>query len=120
MTKIIEDAVSGLDKVSAVYATSSEGISFVNLEFMQNADVNLAVQDAQRKVNEITYKLPGDAKTPTVTKFALDERPVIRMGATSSMSSREFYQFLKAEVGFCLSGIGKIPGLTSNLSRPSV
>lgn len=108
VTKIIEDAVSGLDKVSAVYATSSEGVSFVNLEFMQNADVNLAVQDAQRKVNEIAYQLPGDAKTPTVTKFALDERPVIRMGATSSMPSREFYQFLKDRIQ---SQLSRLPGV---------
>jgi len=57
VTKVIEDAVSGLDKVSAVYATSSEGVSFVSIEFQQEADVNLALQDAQRKVNETAYLL---------------------------------------------------------------
>ncbi|MGA7159848.1 MAG: efflux RND transporter permease subunit [Bacteroidota bacterium] len=108
VTKIIEDAVSGIDKVSAVYSTSSEGLSFVNIEFLQSADVNVALQDAQRKVNEVAFTLPEGAKTPTVTKFALDELPVMRMGATSSMPSREFYQLLKDRVQPRLS---KVPGV---------
>ncbi len=108
VTKLIEDAVSGIDKVSAVYSTSSEGISFVNIEFLQSADVNIALQDAQRKVNEVAFRLPDGAKTPTITKFAIDERPVIRMGATSNMPSREFYQLLKDRIQ---PEISKLPGV---------
>jgi HAE1 family hydrophobic/amphiphilic exporter-1 len=98
VTKVIEDAVSGLDKISAVYSTSSEGVSFVNIEFLQSADINIALQDAQRKVNEVAFSLPEGAKTPTITKFAIDERPVLRIGVTSSMPSREFYQLLKDKI----------------------
>ncbi len=112
VTKVIEDAVSGIDKVSAVYATSSEGVSFVNIEFLQSADVNVALQDAQRKVNEVAFGLPEGAKTPTVTKFALDELPVLRMGATSSMPSREFYQLLKDRVQPRLSKVAGVAQIT--------
>src|SRR5512135_3076720 len=98
VSKVIEDAVSGLDKVSAVNTTSSEGVSFVSIEFDQSADVNIALQDAQRKVNEVVASLPTGSKTPTVTKFALDEIPVLRMGVTSSMPSRQFYQLLKDRI----------------------
>ena len=83
VSKIIEDAVSGLDKISSVNASSAEGVSFVTIEFLQSADVNLALQDAQRKVNEVVSKLPSGAKAPTISKFAIDERPIIRMGATA-------------------------------------
>ena len=112
VTKVIEDAVSGLDKVSAVYSTSSEGVSFVNIEFLQSADVNLALQDAQRKVNEIAFRLPNGAKTPTITKFALDERPVIRMGVTSSIPSRDFYQILKDRIQPRLSKLAGVAQVT--------
>jgi len=108
VSKVIEDAVSGLDKVSGVYTTSAEGVSVVSIEFLQSADVNLSAQDAERKVNEIVFLLPAGTKTPTVTKFALDERPVIRMGVSSSMASREFYQLLKDRVQPQLS---RIPGV---------
>ncbi len=112
VTKVIEDAVSGLDKVSAVYATSSEGVSFVNIEFLQSAEVNLALQDAQRKVNEVAFKLPAGSKTPTITKFAIDERPILRMGATSTMATREFYQLLKDRIQPRISKLAGVAQVT--------
>jgi len=111
VTKIIEDAVSGIDKVGTVYATSSEGVSFVSIEFSMTANINVALQDAQRKISEVSSRLPSTAKTPTVTKFALDELPVLRMGATANMESREFYQLLKDKIQpriAKLAGIGQI------------
>ena len=111
VTKVIEDGVSGIDKVANVYATSQEGVSFVSLEFTMSADVNTALQDAQRKINEIVSQLPSDAKTPTLTKFALDELPVLRVGATANISSKEFYQMLKDRIQpelAKLAGVGQI------------
>jgi HAE1 family hydrophobic/amphiphilic exporter-1 len=111
VTKVIEDAVSGIDKISSVYGTSSEGLSIVSLEFVMSADINTALQDAQRKVNEVESKLPLDVKAPTLTKFALDEFPVLRMGVTSNMPSRDFYQMVKDRIEprlAKLSGVGQI------------
>lgn len=95
VTKPIEDAVAGIDKVSAVRATSAEGRSTVTVEMKQGANIDLALQDAQRRVNGAQMLLPKDARTPIISKFALDEIPVVRMGATSNMPAREFYQFVK-------------------------
>ncbi|MBI1808225.1 MAG: efflux RND transporter permease subunit [Ignavibacteria bacterium] len=108
ITKLIEDAVSGIDKVSTVYGTSQEGLSIVSLEFQMSADINIALQDAQRKVNEVTSQLPDGAKNPTLTKFALDEFPVLRMGVTANMPSREFYQMIKDRV---LPRLAKLAGV---------
>ena len=112
VSKVIEDAVSGLDKVSAVNTTSSEGVSFVSIEFDQSADVNTALQDAQRKVSEVVALLPAGTKTPTITKFALDEIPVLRMGVTSSMPSRAFYQLLKDRIQPRLSKLEGVAQVT--------
>ncbi len=111
VTKLVEDAVSGIDKISTVFSTSAEGVSFVSIEFTMSANVNAALQDVQRKVNEISARLPDGAKTPTVSKFALDEMPVLRMGVTSTMPSREFYQLVKDKIQPRLAkiaGVGQI------------
>jgi HAE1 family hydrophobic/amphiphilic exporter-1 len=111
VTKVIEDAVSGIDKISTVYGTSQEGMSLVSLEFEMSADINTALQDVQRKVNEVGSQLPTDAKTPTIAKFALDELPVLRMGVTANMPSRDFFQLLKDQIQPRLSklaGVGQI------------
>ncbi len=111
VTKVVEDAVSGIDKISTVRSSSREGVSFVQIEFDLSADVNTALQDAQRKVNEVLNLLPKDADPPVITKFALDELPVLRMGVTSTMGSREFFQFVKDRIQPRLSklaGVGQI------------
>ncbi len=111
VTKVIEDAVSGIDKVSTVYASSQEGMSLVSLEFQMSADINVVLQDVQRKVNEVSSEFPADVKTPRISKFALDELPVLRMGVTAKMPSREFYQLLKDQIQPRLSklaGVGQI------------
>jgi hydrophobic/amphiphilic exporter-1 (mainly G- bacteria), HAE1 family len=111
VTKPIEDAISTLDQIDAVTSTSSEGISFVTVTFAQAADVDIELQNAQRRVNAITSTLPSDAKTPTISKFALDEIPVLRMGLTSILPSRDFYQFIIDRIQPRLSkiaGVGQI------------
>jgi HAE1 family hydrophobic/amphiphilic exporter-1 len=111
VTKVIEDAVSGMDKVSEVRSTSQEGISFVIVELLQSANTDFALQDAQRKVNQVQTTLPDGIKTPTISKIALDEVPVLRMGVSANMDSKTFYQFIKDKIQPQLSrvpGVGQI------------
>ena len=108
VTKVIEDAVSGIDKIDDVRATSFEGMSLVIIEFKQDADIDVVVQDASRKVNAILSQLPTDAKQPTVSKIAIDETPVLRMGVTSTMEARVFYQFMKDRIQPRLSKIAGV------------
>jgi HAE1 family hydrophobic/amphiphilic exporter-1 len=112
VTKLIEDAVSGIDKVETITATSSEGVSFVVIQFLQTAKTDIALQDAQRKVNEIIPRLPDDSKTPVLSKIALDEFPVLRMGVTSTMPSREFYQAVKDKIQPRLARISGVSQIT--------
>lgn len=111
VTKVIEDAVSGMDKVSEVRSTSQEGISFVIVELLQSANTDFALQDAQRKVNQVQATLPDGIKTPTISKIALDEVPILRMGVSANMDSKTFYQFIKDKIQPQLSrvpGVGQI------------
>ncbi|GAB1430202.1 efflux RND transporter permease subunit [Ignavibacteria bacterium] len=112
VTKVIEDAVSGLDKVSTIRSTSYEGRSLVMVELQQSAKVDIAAQDANRKVNAAQILLPKDSRAPVISKIALDEIPVIRMGATSSLPSRELYQFVKDKVQPELSKLDGVSQIT--------
>jgi len=111
VTKPIEDAVYGLDRISSVRSTSSEGVSLVIVELEQSANIDFSLQDAQRKVNQIVSTLPKDVKAPIISKIALDEIPILRMGVTSTLPTREFYQFLKDHVQPRISrvaGVGQV------------
>ena len=111
VTKIIEDALSGMDKISEIRSQSFEGVSFVIVELLQSANPDIALQEAQRKIGEVLSKLPSGAKSPTVSKIALDEIPVIRSGVTSNLPPKEFNTFLKEQIKPQLSkvsGVGQI------------
>ncbi|HEX3073814.1 MAG TPA: efflux RND transporter permease subunit, partial [Ignavibacteriales bacterium] len=45
ISKPIEDAASNVDKIKRVYASSSEGVSFVWVEFLYNSDADIALQN---------------------------------------------------------------------------
>lgn len=111
VTRPVEEAVSALEKIVTVSSTSSEGVSVVTVEFANDADIDKSLQDAQRKVNEIRNLFPDDAKEPVISKFALDEVPVLRLGATSSLPDARFYQLLKDKIKPQLSsvaGVGQV------------
>jgi hydrophobic/amphiphilic exporter-1 (mainly G- bacteria), HAE1 family len=111
ISKVIEDAVSTMDQVKNVYATSREGVSVVSIEFVTSADINQALPDAQRKVNEVRSRLPDGIKEPVISKFAIDELPVLRLGVTAGMPGPVFAQFLKDNIQPSLAklaGVGQI------------
>ncbi|MEI6756901.1 MAG: efflux RND transporter permease subunit [Chlorobium sp.] len=111
LTKPVEEAVSAIEKISAITSTSTEGLSVVSIEFSNSADIEKALQDAQRKINEVSDRFPDEAKAPVITRFALDEVPVLRIGVTSSLPDTDFYRMLKDDVKPLLSsvaGVGQV------------
>ncbi len=111
VSKVIEDAVSTIDKVKNIFSSSYEGVSFVSLEFTNSANVNIALQDTQRKVNETVGGLPLGVEPPVISKFSLMELPVLRLGASSTLPPREFYLRLRDQIVPRLSklaGVGQI------------
>lgn len=111
VTRVVEDAVSSLEKISNIYAYSFEGLSNISIEFTYGADADKAMQDVQRKVNGILLNLPRDIRTPVVQKWSFEDMPVLQMGVTSDMPSREFTQFLKDQIKPAFSrldGVGQV------------
>lgn len=98
VTKEIEDAVTNVENIKKVTGWSLESISFLVVEFNQSAEADIALQEVQRRVNETTALLPDGAEIPVVSKFSINEMPILRIGAVSNISDKEFYQFIKETV----------------------
>jgi HAE1 family hydrophobic/amphiphilic exporter-1 len=111
ITKTIEDAVSGVNNVDYVSSSSQEGTSTVSINFLSSADIDVAAQDVQTKINQIISTLPDGATTPSIMKISADDMPVMRIGATSNMESWKFYQFLDDQIKPQLNkvkGVGQV------------
>lgn len=105
VTTKIEDAVSALEGVKNITSTSQEGISIVNIELTYDADVDKALQDAQRKVNNIVGQLPDQVNQPSVDQFSLDDLPIMRLGVSSEMDVNEFNDLVENDIKEKLSRI---------------
>ncbi|MEI9910586.1 MAG: efflux RND transporter permease subunit [Bacteroidota bacterium] len=90
----MENAIATLENLESTQAISQEGVSVVIATLLNGANVDNALQEAQRKVNAITSTLPDDAKEPGLGKFSFDELPIMRIGATSDMDERAFTTLL--------------------------
>lgn len=98
VSKVIEDALSGIDNVVSIRTTSLENVSFVMVEMTNDANLDISIQDANRKISEVISKLPSDSKAPVVSKIGVDELPVLRVAMTADLSSRDLTQLLKDKI----------------------
>src|SRR5699024_4036767 len=94
VTKMIEDAVASMEHIKKMDATSYESLSVIIVTLNRGTDVDIALNDAQRKVKVILSDLPDDAETPTLAIFSLDDLPLLTMSATSDMPEAEFYDLV--------------------------
>lgn len=99
VAKPLEDALSGLENISEVTTFSMDNASIVLLEFKASTDIDMALEDAQRKVNNILNDLPEGAKTPTLAKIDPNASPVLQVSAIAkNMDDREFMELMDKQL----------------------
>ena len=111
ITKPLEEAVASVEKVKRITTSSNPDFSLINIEFIYGAEVEQSFQEVQRKVNEVVDRLPSQAKKPVVSKFNINEVPVIKAAASAAMGNDELSALLKNQIKPQLArlrGMGKI------------
>ncbi|MGF1925651.1 MAG: efflux RND transporter permease subunit, partial [Bacteroidia bacterium] len=105
VTKKIEDAVSSMENIKKINAVSFESLSTVTITLTDKANIDVALNDAQRKVNAILSQLPEDVRTPSLSKFSLDDMPVITMSASANMDDVTFYDLIDKRIAPVISRV---------------
>jgi len=108
VTKKIEDAVSSLEKLDNIRSSSLEGNSKVIVEFKSDVDMNQAMQDAQQKVDGIASDLPEDAKNPEISKFSVDEAPIMKMSVSAKTDNRQLFEIVDQRIVPLLSKLSGV------------
>lgn len=108
VTKKIEDAVSSMENIKKINAVSFESLSVVTITLTDKAQIDNALNDAQRKVNAILSSLPTDVKTPSLSKFSLDDLPVITMSASAKMDDISFYDLIDKRIAPVVSRVSGV------------
>lgn len=98
VSKKIEDAVSSLENIKKIQSNSYEGVSVVIITLNNEANVDVVLNDAQRKVNSIRAELPDAVKEPSISKFSLSDIPIITMGITGKLTETELYDLIDQKI----------------------
>ncbi|HLP53893.1 MAG TPA: efflux RND transporter permease subunit [Fluviicola sp.] len=99
ISKPMEDQLSGLEDISEVTSFSLDNASLVMLEFKNSADIDEAMENAQRKVNQLAGKLPDGAQTPAISKIEPNAAPVLQVSAIATkMDDRAFMELMDQQL----------------------
>jgi HAE1 family hydrophobic/amphiphilic exporter-1 len=98
ITQPIQDAVAGIANVDVLQSSSAEGRSQVTITFTDNADVDTAAIDVQRRVGAIAGQMPADADTPSVLKIDPSQSPVMFLTFSGGLPLDQLFQFAKDRI----------------------
>ncbi len=87
---IVEDALMSIQGVKTVKSTSENSAGSVSVEFELSRDIDLAVQDVQAKLAQITQRLPKAAKSPTISKTNPEDQPIMYLSVNSEQHSLQY------------------------------
>ncbi|KAA3632966.1 MAG: AcrB/AcrD/AcrF family protein, partial [Proteobacteria bacterium] len=87
ITRPLEQELANVDRVKQMTSTSADGVSSISLEFEEDTDMGLAVDQVKEKVG-LVRNLPPTAETPEINRVVRYE-PVARVVVTGPSSIRE-------------------------------
>ena len=95
VSRKIEDALSNLEGVDYLETKSMPNASVIIANLKYGTDLNIAMQDAQRYIDNIRKDLPAGILSPVMSKVSPNDLPIISISATSNLPATEFYQKMK-------------------------
>lgn len=98
VTKKIEDAISGLENIDDITSKSLENASLVIVNFKNGTDLDLSMQEAQRKIDNIKRNLPAEVQSPTMSKISPNDQPIMQVSVTANISDRVLYNMMETEI----------------------
>lgn len=92
VSRKIEDALSNLEGMDYLITKSLPNASVIIANLDYGTDLDQAMQDAQRYIDNIRTDLPDDILSPVMSKVSPNDLPIMSISATSSLPAPVFYQ----------------------------
>ena len=86
LTKVLENALNGVEDLKDLTSQSKENISLLTLEFEYGVDIEEATNNVRDKLDLVNSSLPDGATMPVIFKFSADDMPVMMLSATADVS----------------------------------
>jgi hydrophobe/amphiphile efflux-1 (HAE1) family protein len=110
---IIEDAVMGIEGLSSVSSSVSQGVANITCNFEINHDVDVALQEVQNRITQSSNLLPTALYPPVITKTNPEDQPIMWVMVTADSTVPLYQQMIYARNTLkdqlsTISGVGNI------------
>lgn len=113
VTKVIEDAVSGVEGVTSVESSSGNSTSGITVFVSSSADIAVVESDIKEAVDQIQDNLPEQAMEPIIRAMESSMKPVVIVGVSSNqLNSGELRQLVADEIEPILSRVSGVASST--------
>lgn len=111
ITEPLEESINGIPGIRSIQSISSDGTSYITVEFNIDVALETAANDVRNKVSEAMRRLPAEVDPPVVTKADADAQPIF--GVTLESETRDIINLSEyAEVNF-KERLQTVPGVSS-------
>lgn len=86
LTKLLENALNGVENLKNLGSQSKENISLLTLEFQYGTDIDEATNNVRDKLDMVNSNLPDGVSVPVIFKFSMDDMPIMFLSATARES----------------------------------
>lgn len=113
ITKVIEEAMSGVNGVETMTSSTHQGSSDVYVTFQLGRNMDAAVEDVRSNIERIRESLPRDAGTPIVSKADLNSQAIMYLSfydphrSESEMS--DYLDKFVVPTFETMNGVGSVP-----------
>jgi len=108
VTKKIEDALSSVENTQGIRSISQENISVVRIDLKANENLDETLAEAQRKINTIRAELPDGVREPILSRFDINDFPVMRIGVFSNTTDVALSTLVKDEIQAALAKVAGV------------
>ena len=77
ITKPLEDRLNGIDGIRTIEATSSDGASYITIEFELSREIADAANDVRERIARAIDDLPDESDPPEIYKAEADSSPIL-------------------------------------------
>ena len=98
VTKLLESALVSVSGLQEMTSSSSEGSSFIVLQFDYGYNLDVATTDIRDKIDRVKKSLPDNASTPSILKMDSNSMPIIRLAIRGNRSNDDLKQIAEDSI----------------------
>ncbi|MCR4860884.1 MAG: efflux RND transporter permease subunit [Bacteroidales bacterium] len=108
LTKVLENALNGVEDLKELNSQSKENISLLTLTFNYGVDIEAATNNVRDKLDMVNSMLPDGVSMPVIFKFSAADMPIMMLSATAEESLSGLDKILDDKVA---TPLARVPGV---------